>query len=158
MKIVRSIVAVVVGFVAAFIVIEAMEITNFVANRPDNGKSAFDQMKEMEENPKAMQAFVETLPTGALVVVLLGWQAGAFLGGGVSALIAGRGRLLHAGVIGGLILAGTIFNALNMKKHYDFTHPDWMIVAGLLLPLPSSLLAGKIVSMLFPPPLLASNP
>jgi hypothetical protein len=104
-----------------------------------------------------MSEWIKTLPTEANVLVLLGPQLGAFLGGAVSALIAGRGRYLHAGIIGGLVLAGTIWNFYEMKNEYNFTHPNWMIVLGLLLPLPVSLLAGKVVSRRSPPP-PASNP
>ena len=94
-----------------------------------------------------------------MIVVVVAWVVGAFLGGGVSAWIAGRWRMLHAGIIGAVVLAVVVVNSLNMKTQYDFSHPDWMIVAGLLLPLPASLLAGKIVSMLLPPPAAtASNP
>jgi hypothetical protein len=100
---------------------------------------------------------IQTLPTSPMVVVLLSWQAGAFVGGGLSGLIAGRGRMLHAGIIGCVVLMLTIYNFFDMKRQYDFSHPDWMIVAGLLLPLPVSLFAGKLVSMLLPPP-PASNP
>src|ERR1700688_1208500 len=102
MKIVRSILGVVVGVILAMVVIQGIEIINFFTCRPDNGKSVEEQMKEIQENPKVVKAFMEALPTSALVMVVVGWQIGAFLGGAVSALIAGRGRLLHAGIIGGL--------------------------------------------------------
>jgi hypothetical protein len=43
-----------------------------------------------------------------------------------------------------------------MKYTHNISHPDWLIVLGLLLPLPLSLLAGKLVSLRSSPP--ASNP
>jgi hypothetical protein len=163
MKILRSIAAIVVGSIVSIVVIIAVEFIGGLLFKPadapgldDMGK-LFKWLEKQQEDPRKMSEWIKTLPTEAHVLVLLGWQVSAFLGGLVSALVAGRGRCLHAGIIGGLVLAGTIMNFFNMKNQYDFTHPDWLIVLGLLLPLPVSLLAGKIVSLRSPPP-LASNP
>ena len=105
----------------------------------------------MADNPEGMKVWVESLPPAAYLVVLASWQLGAFIGGAVCAY---RRPIAFdpAGVIGCVVLLGTIINCLDMKQRYGFTHPDWMIVAGLLLPLPVSLLAGKMVATLYPPP------
>ena len=97
-----------------------------------------------------MKEWVESLPESAMVVVLLAWEVGAFLGGGLAALIAGFWRRLHAGVIGAFILAATALNFYIMKSEYDISHPDYMIVLGLLLPLPMSILGGALVERRFP--------
>ena len=158
MIILRSILAVVIGGVIAFAVIKGIETANFLIYRPADGKSITEQMKELED-PKNAKTYFESLPSNAFVMVLLAWQAGAFLGGGVAAWIAARARLVHAGVVGGLVLGGTIYILFTIKSTYDFSHPDWMIVLGLLLPLPVSLLAGKLVSILVPTPVApVSNP
>jgi hypothetical protein len=149
MKIVRSILAIVVGAIVAAAVVSAAEAVNFFLFRPEN-MSIEEFGKVLRENPKKVADWIKTLPVEALVVVLAGWAVGAFLGGLVAALIAGRARCWHAGIIGGFVLLGAIYNFYDMKNRYDLAHPDWMIVAGLLLPLPMSLLAGKLVSMLFP--------
>lgn len=146
MKFVRSIAAVVVGALVFFIVTAGIETISFLIHRPDDGKTVMEQMQDMKENPKAAKAWIEALPASALILVLVAVQAGAFLGGATSALIAGRRQLLHAGIIGALALVGTVMNAQNMKRDYDFTHPTWMIIASLLLPLPLSLLGGKLMS------------
>lgn len=158
MKFIRSIAAVVAGALVFFIVNFGIETISFLMHRPDNGKTVMEQMKDIQESPKAAKAWIDAMPASALAMLLLAWQAGAFVGGAVSALIAGRMRLLHAGIIGALALAGTILNALNMKQEYDFTHPSWLIIAGLLLPLPMSLLGGKLVSPRTPPPRPEGNP
>ena len=150
MKIVRSILAVVVGYFVCFVVIMAIHTINFAVHRPDDGKPLMEQMKAIQEDPAKMKAWGESMPPAALLTVLVAWQAGAFLGGGVSALIAGRARFVHAGIIGTLTLVGTIYAISDMHRKSGFSHPDWMVLAGLLLPLPSSLIAGKIVSMLLP--------
>ena len=151
MKIARSILAIVIGFVVAVVVIMALQMISFAVYRPDDGKTFMEQMKEMQENKEAAKALMAATPTGGLVIVLVAWEVGAFVGGGFAALIAGRGRLVHAGIIGTIILASTIVNVLNLQREYNFSHPDWMLVLGLLLPIPVSLLAGKLVSLLFPP-------
>lgn len=150
MKILRSIAAVVVGSLVVFIVVIGAETVNTIVYRPDDGRSLQEFVDDVQKDTKAMKAWVESVPQTAMVVVLLGWQFGGFIGGGLSAWIAGRARLLHAGIIGVLLLAGTITNFYEMKK-WDITHPDWMIILALLLPLPVSLLAGKLVSRLLPP-------
>jgi hypothetical protein len=157
-KFFRSVAGVLVGALVFFFVTAAVETISFLIHRPDDGKTMMEQMKDMKENPKAAKAWIETRPASALILVLAAVQAGAFLGGATSALIAGRMCLLHAGIIGALALAGTVMNAHNMKQEYDFTHPTWMIIAGLLLPLPLSLLGGKLVSPRTSPPTPVSNP
>jgi hypothetical protein len=157
MNIVRSVLGVVIGCIVAVVIITAIQAINFVQYKPadapglDDMKKLSEWMEALQKDPQKMSAWFQTLPVAALVVVLCSWQLGAFLGGAVSALIAGRARLLHAGIIGAVVLVSTIYNFYDMKNRYDIAHPDWMIVAGLLLPLPVSLLAGKLVSMLFPP-------
>jgi hypothetical protein len=158
MKILRSILAILFGACLAFAIIICVELGNFVVYGTDEKASMVERMheaqirmQEFKEDKEAMKAFALSLPEDAMVAVLLGWQAAAFFGGGVSALIAGRRRVLHAGIIGVLVLAGTIFNVLEMKRE-GISHPDWMLIAGLLSPIPLSLLAGKVVSLLLPPP------
>jgi hypothetical protein len=164
MKFVRSILAflrepllvpVVTGCIVSVVLILAVQMISTVAYAPHAEKPMAERMEamaKMEQDPTAMKAWLETLPVGAMLLVLASWQLGAFGGGFASALLAGRAPSIHGGIIGGLVLAATIYNFFNMKKLYDFSHPDWMIVAGLLLPLPMSLLGGKLVSMLIPPP------
>jgi len=81
-----------------------------------------------------------------MAMLQVAWAIAAFFGGGVAALIAGRGRMLHAGIIGALVLAATVINFFQMKSLCDYMHPAWLIATGVLLPIPLSLAAGKIVS------------
>ncbi len=159
MKILRSILAIIVGGLLLMVIVEGVQMANFVVYATDEDapiaervQKSRERMEEFERDKEALKTFIASLPNEALVVVLLGWQAAAFLGGGVSALIAGRRRLLHAGIVGALALAGTIFAVWHVKHAYGVSHPDWMLIAGLLSPIPLSLIAGKIVSLLFPPP------
>ena len=145
MKILRSILAVVGGFIVSMGTIMGVHmIGQFIYPLP-NGVDPSDTEKLRELLP--------TMPLGALLMVVLAWESGAFVGGLIAALIAGRARCVHAGIIGAWVLLGTIRNFRMLPGH-----PEWMIIAGLVLPLPVSLLAGKIVATLLPPPPAASNP
>lgn len=157
MKIARSFAAVLIGCILAAVVITAVETLTFVRFKPADAPGFDDKAKFMEwmsafqADTQKMGEWIKSLPLEAMVVGMLGWQVAAFLGGMVSASIAGRARWLHAGIIGGLVLALTIFNMIMMKEKCGYTHPGWLIVASVLLPLPISLLAGSLVSRWFSP-------
>jgi hypothetical protein len=139
MKILRSILGVVFGLVASMATITAVHQLSLLFYPLPEGVDA--------NNVEQLKELLPKMPMEALVLVVLAWESGAFVGGAVAALIAGWARCVHAGIIGALVLAATIANFRMLPGH-----PDWMIVAGLLLPLPVSLIAGKIVSLLLPPP------
>jgi hypothetical protein len=164
MKYVRSVLGVVVGIVVAMVLITVIETINFIVYKPAEAPDVSEFGKLIEwnmefgEDPEKVCAWVKTLPVMAMLVVQMGWSVGSFVGGWVSAKIAGWGHLVHAGLIGLFVLVGTIWNLYEMKSH-GYEHPGWMIVLGLLLPLPLSLLGGKIASLgavVSQPP--ASNP
>jgi hypothetical protein len=146
MNILRTVLAIVVGWMVSSFVIAGIQMISFAMYRPDDGKSMLEQVKAIKEDKEYARTFIRATPTGGLIMVLIAWESGAFVGGLVSALIAGRARVVHAAVIGALVLAGTVVNAINLKADYDFGHPDWMLMLGLLLPLPMSMAAGKIVA------------
>ena len=145
MKIVRSTLAIVVGLAISMAAIILMHVV---------GQHFYPLPEGVDPNDmEKLRKYVPTAPIGALIMVVLAWESGAFLGGATAALIAGRARCIHAGIIGGLVLAATIANLWMLR-----VHPDWMIIAGLLLPLPVSLLAGKLVSMMLPPISVVNKP
>jgi hypothetical protein len=150
MKILRSLLAIVIGWIVSVTIISAMEFLGFVMNLPPDA-SVMETMTKLTEDPEAMKAWIDSMPPEAHWLVLGGWQIGAFIGGLTSALIAGRARVVHAGVVGMAILAGTVLNAINLRNEYGFVHPDGMLIASLLLPIPVSLIAGKLVATVFPP-------
>ena len=163
MVIVRSILAIVVGMAVGVLVIVAIHIVNFIVYGPYADQPFADRMEsmqKMQKDPAAMKKYADEMPTNALILVVLSWQAGAFLGGCVAGLIAAQWRVWHAGAIGALVLAATIYTIYDMKNKFDVSHPDSVIIAGLLLPLPLSLLAGKFASWMRPPspPAAVDNP
>jgi hypothetical protein len=151
MAIVRSILGVVLGWVLAFITIMVLHVLNFIIFRPESDETLFEHFKQMGKDVEAMKAWLPTVPMEGMLLVLAAWTTGAFLGGAMSALIAARAHIFHASIVGTLILVGTIYNFYDMRQKYDFSHPDWMIICGLLLPVPASMLGGRLVEMMFPP-------
>lgn len=155
MNIFRSIAGVVVGCLVAVVFITVIETANSFMHPPPGGMSVMEFAKEMEKGTPAAKEWMNSIPLSAMALLQVGWGVGALVGGAVSAWIAGRARLVHAGFIGAFVLAGTIFNVYQLKTLLDFTLPDWLLVTGLLLPLPLSLLGGVIVAKLCdaaPPP------
>ena len=71
-----------------------------------------------------------------MLLVLIGWVLGAFLGGWVAARIA-RHRRAAALVIGALVVLGVVANNMMIP------HPLWMTIAGVLLPIPAAWLAAR---------------
>ncbi len=152
MKILRSIGSVVVGIIVSIVVIIAAESANSLLHPPPGEGPFMERIDKLKEDKQAMKEWIDSLPQSVMAAVLMGWQVGAFLGGAAAALLAGRARLLHAGFIGAWVLAGTIMNLLSLKREIGYTLPDWMLIIALLLPLPASLLGGKLVAIFMPSP------
>jgi hypothetical protein len=146
MKILRSILAILTGLVVAFVAVAGAEQAGHAVYPPPEAMKDSDAFKKLLADPPALQQMMDEMPVGALVAVLLGWQAGAFCGGAAAAFLTAVRPCLHAAIIGVAILLGSVANMMMIP------HPDWMKLAGLLLPIPASLLAGKFVSLLFPAP------
>ena len=90
------------------------------------------------KNPAQLAAIVAALPIAAKLLIVFGWCLGAFVGAAVAARIAEH-RLIVALLLGVLVIVGTLFNAREIP------HPQWMILAGTLLPLPLAWLATRVV-------------
>ena len=142
MTILRSILAVVVGIIVMFIVIMGMQFISIAMHPMPDGVRMDDKL--------AITAWMATLPTSALAIVLTAYVVGSFAGGGVSALIAACCRIIHAGIIGALVVLAAIMNF----RQYPGVHPDWMVMATYALPVPVSLFAGWLVATTRPAPKL----
>ena len=152
MQILRSVGAVVAGALVAMILIGMIEAINGFIYPPPEGKSFMEWWKEVSDGTQLAKDWIKGMPASAMALLQVAWGVGACVGGAVAALIAARWRLLHAGLIGAFVLAGTIMNFQQMKEKLDYTHPDWLIITGLLLPLPLSLLGGYVIDRLYPLP------
>ena len=76
--------------------------------------------------PEAMAAYVDSMPLGALLLVLAGYVAGTVVGGIVGIVVARRHAMRFACLAGGMILLGAIAVFVRMP------HPTWFVVATLV--------------------------
>jgi len=114
----RSIGAVLGGFLVATFVMMCIEYANGHLIYPDLGKAA-----QGVTDREAMRALMSSAPVGAFLVVLLGWALGAIAGGWTAASLAARARLAHALVLGALL---TLLGVLN---NLMLTPPSWFWLA-----------------------------
>lgn len=123
----RSILAVVVAFVAASVVMMAVEWVNGHYLNPELGKAA-----EGITDREALRALLAGAPAAALLVVVFGWALGSLAGGFVAAWIAGRTPAGHAMMLGGLLVLAGVANNLMIPP------PLWFWIAGLVVLLPAA--------------------
>ena len=129
---VRSIGAVIAGFVVASIVMMIIESINGRFLYPDLGKAA-----QGVTDREVVRQLMATAPVGALLVVIVGWILGGLAGGWVAARIA---SLRQAIVVGILLTLSGIANNLMIPP------PLWFWVVTFLVLLPSAYLGGRLAS------------
>ncbi len=121
-KVPRRILAVVSGIGVSTGVILAVEGLNSRRYPPPAGINY--------QNMDELGAYIATLPADAFATVLAAWVLGTFLGGAVTARVAGTRPRLFAGIIAGVVGLGAVINIAR------FPHPLWMVVAaGVGVPL-----------------------
>ena len=126
----RNIVATIVGVLVAGLVVGLVESINMFLFPPPPGIDLHD--------PKQVAAMVSTLPMQAFVIVLFAWSLGCFCGGWIATRLAPSRPATPAVIVAAFILAGVVYNVVALP------HPLWMSIAGLLLPLPSTLLGARL--------------
>jgi hypothetical protein len=78
------------------------------------------------------------VPLTAMLMVLLSYAAGNFGGAFVASKLAPNRGLMPALVIGQISLVLVIINLVQLP------HPIWMMVASVLVPLPSAWFGGRV--------------
>lgn len=127
---VRVIVAILFGLGTGFVVMEAIELINwYLFPIPAN----FDF-----QNSVLMNDYIQTLPTGAFLVVLLAWMAGTFFGAYVATWLAPKMRILHA------LAIGIVFQMAGLVMVCLYQHPPWFTIIAVASFLPVASLAGLI--------------
>jgi len=132
-SVLRSIAAIVAGFVVASIVMMIVESINGRVLYPELGKLA-----EGMTDPEQIRALMATAPAGALLVVIVGWILGSFAGGWVTAWIAGRSTVLHGIVLGGLLTLAGIANNLMLPP------PTWFWIVTLFAFVPPAYAGARL--------------
>lgn len=129
----RSIAAILAGFVVASIVMMIVETINGNILYPELGKIAAG-MTDREQ----IRALIASAPIGALLVVIVGWILGSFAGGLIAALIAARSTLTHAIVLGVLLTCAGVANNLMIPP------PMWFWIVSLFVFVPPAYLGGML--------------
>ena len=132
-KIVRSILAVIVGFVAASVVMMCIEWVNGHIFHPELGK-----MAEGVTDREALRTLMAGAPVSAFLVVLFGWTLGSLVGGLVAAWIAASAQIGHALVVGGLLLLAGVANNVMIPP------PGWFWITSLLVFLPAAYAGARL--------------
>ena len=133
MRILRSIGAVVAGFVAASIVMMIVEMLNGRVFYPGLAKAA-----EGVTDREVIRGIFAAAPVGALLVVIVGWILGGLAGSWVAARTAGRSGATHGLVLGVLLTCAGVANNLALPP------PFWFWVASLVVLLPSAYVGAKV--------------
>lgn len=115
----RKILAALAGIIVAVAVVAIVETISHLLYAPPPGTDMSD--------PKAVEALVRGLPTGAFVWVLAAYLAGTFAGGFTAARIARAATAWQAGIVGALVLAFAVTNLVVIPFH-----PTWFMVAAVI--------------------------
>ncbi len=137
----RKILAVVFGVVAAVIVIIAIEALGHAIYPPPAGLDF--------TNRGAMETYVAGLPVGALLSVMLAWLAATFAGGLLACFIGREKPYVFAGIVGALVLTGTVINLMSIP------HPLWFSVTSVVAIIATAFATGWLGSKF--PELLGSE-
>ena len=129
----RSIVAVVAGFVAASVVMMIIETINGRFLHPELGRLA-EGMTDRE----ALRSLLAGAPAGAFLVVIFGWALGSLCGGLLAAWISKRARIGHALVLGALLTIAGIANNLMIPP------PLWVWIGGLVVLIPAAWAGARL--------------
>lgn len=130
-KVVRNVVAVIAGFIAASAVMMVVESINGRVLYPELGKAA-----QGLTDREALRALMASAPVGAYLVVLVGWLLGSAVGGFLAAWI-GKGVRV-ALVLGGLLTLAGIANNLMIPP------PAWFWIPTLVVFLPAAYLGARL--------------
>ena len=117
--VVRSILAVVVGMLVAFVIIALVQTVGMRVYPPPAGMDP--------SNPESIKAAMAQLPLGALLFVLLAYAAGSVAGGWTAARFAPKSRMMHAMIVGAILLGAGIMNMMTIP------HPGWFWASAIAI-------------------------
>ncbi len=117
--VVRSVIAVIAGMLVAFVVISLIEVIGMRLYPPPAGTDLRD--------PQAIRQAMASLPRAALLCVLVAYAAGSVAGGWVAARFAPSARLMHAMIVGAILLGAGLMNMMSIP------HPAWFWIASIAI-------------------------
>lgn len=90
-------------------------------------------------DPAAIARYVETAPIGSLLMVLFAWGGGALMGSLAATLVIARSTIWPGVLVGAIITAAVVMNLAMIP------HPQWMMIAGVGLPIPLAALGSFVL-------------
>ena len=132
----RSIGAVLAGFVAASIVMMMIETINGRVFYPELGKAA-----EGVTDRERLRVLVAAAPVGALLVVIGGWILGGVAGGWAAARLSARQPVTHSLVVGALLTLAGVANNLMIPP------PLWFWIVSLAVLMPAAYFGARLVRL-----------
>ena len=128
---VRYALALVVGVLAAFLTVTCIDAL---------GHAVYPSPPGLDFNDaEQVNVFVQSLPLGAFLFVLLGWVLATLLGGWLAAYIARTRPLLFGGIVGAVVLCATIADLLLIS------HPVWFSITAIVAIPVTAFLASRLV-------------
>src|SRR5579883_2308525 len=143
-SVLRSILAVLLGFVVASGVIGVIEHISHAIFPPPAGLDP--------SNAEATHRALASMPAGAYLFIVLAWALGTFSGAWVAGLVAKNGKRVHALIIGFAFLAVGIIMMMLLP------HPAWFMILGLLIYLPAAYAGGELAERMARRKTLAAEP
>jgi hypothetical protein len=132
---IRSILAVIAGVIVGGLTVGLIELPGmFLHPLPKD----FDF-----KNSAAMNAHFVNAPVALKVLVLAAWAIGPFVAAFVACWIARRTYVTHA------LVVGIIFMLLDLANLFQFAHPWWMWLGGIVAPPITAWLGGRTARRLF---------
>lgn len=135
-KILLGVIGVALGFVIGSIVMTGLHLANHLIYPPP---ADVEFMSQDPENMERMNAWIQDLPTGALLLVVLIHGLGAMSGAFIAMFVTGRRSMTPAIVVGVFFTLAAVVNLMSVS------HPSWFPFADLPIYLALSFLAGKLV-------------
>ena len=140
MAMLRSFGAVVAGCFAAGMIIGAGQKLGHGFFPPPKEVQEALASKDPKMREQAIKEYLPNAPVGALLFVPLAYALGSFGGGALAARIARRRQVLHALIVGGLMMAGGVMMLVSLP------HPAWMAVLCLGAFLPAAWAGAKMAT------------
>jgi len=117
--VVRSILAVIVSMLVAFVMIALVQMIGMRLYPPPAGMNPAD--------PESIKAAMAQIPLAALLFVLLSYTAGSVAGGWVAARFAPHRGMTHAMIVAALLFGAGLMNLATIP------HPTWFAIASSLI-------------------------
>ena len=133
-SVVRSVLAVIAGFIAASAIMMVVETVNGRVLYPELAKSA-----EGVTDREQIKSILAGAPFGSLAVVIIGWALGGAAGGFLTTLISRKPPGRHAQALGALLTLAGIANNLMLPP------PFWFWIATLVVFLPATFVGARLV-------------